>query len=249
MDIPAIASNALARRIARYPLRILPRGIALPILSGPLRGKKWIVGSFLHECWLGTYESDFQNRLVKEIKIGTVFYDIGANVGFYSLLAAKLVGSGSVYAFEPLPANVKYLRKHLQLNGIDNVKPIEMAISDSCGPVSFVTEQSRGMGRLEPGGDLSVEGSTLDALIRDERIAPPNYIKMDIEGAEFHALLGARQCFEHHKPVLFLATHGRDIHKKCFELLQSWDYEIETIRQSEADRAEIVSHPRSSSEC
>jgi FkbM family methyltransferase len=244
INFSAISSETLAGKIARYPLRIIPRGIALPILYGPLRGRKWIVGSFLHRCWLGGYELEFQRRLAAEIKPGGVFYDIGANVGFYSLLASTLIGSGRVYAFEPLPANLGYLRKHLELNRLRNVEVLEMAISDKCGTASFATESSGGMGYLEPDGNLSVAIATLDALVLAGRIAPPDYIKMDIEGGEFGALLGGRECFSRFKPVLFLATHGEKVHDDCCRLLDSWDYEMQTVRRPAYDRAEVMARPR-----
>ncbi len=202
-----------------------------------------IVGSFLHRCWLGTYELEFQRRLEAEVKPGGIFYDVGANVGFYSLLASKLVEAGRVYAFEPLPTNLKYLFKHLELNRTRNVEVFGMAISDLCGIASFATEESGGMGYLEDGGNLAVQVSTLDALVHEEKIASPDYVKMDIEGAEFAALIGATECFARHRPLLFLATHGKQVHDDCCRLLNSWHYKLQTIRQSAPDRAEVVARP------
>jgi len=80
--------------------------MTVPILQGPLRGKKWIVGSQRHAFWLGGYEPHLQRLIAREVKPGEIFYDVGANVGFYSLLASVLVGPGKVFAFEQLPANV-----------------------------------------------------------------------------------------------------------------------------------------------
>ena len=99
-------ADTLMQRLLRYPLRLIPRETVVPIIRGPLRGRKWIVGSFLHRCWLGSYEIEFQKALAKEIKRGGVFYDVGANVGFYSLLASKLIFPGRIYAFEPMTANI-----------------------------------------------------------------------------------------------------------------------------------------------
>ena len=80
----------------------------IPIFQGKLRGKKWIVGSGEHGYWLGSYEMDKRLAFEKEILPDSVIYDIGANVGFYSLLAAEMTGEkGHVYAFEPLPRNIK----------------------------------------------------------------------------------------------------------------------------------------------
>lgn len=226
------------------PFRFLPRELVLPVLQGPLRGKKWIVGSHLHGCWLGSYELDMQKRIARELRPGGVFYDVGANAGFYSLLAAVLVAPATVYSFEPLPANAAYLHKHLDLNRIRNVKLFELAICDRSGTALFTTEETRAMGKLQPGGNLSVKTETLDALLRMQVLAPPNFIKMDIEGGEYLALLGAKECFAQHRPKLSLATHGRKVHDDCCRLLVSWNYELEyTSRQSE-DRAELFAWPK-----
>jgi FkbM family methyltransferase len=227
-------------RLARYPLKLIPATSVLPILRGPLRGKKWLVSSQRHAFWLGAYEPEMQRLFVKVVKPGGVFYDIGANVGFYSLLASQLVGVGKVIAFEPSPENVRYLRRHLDLNRCSNVQILDLAICDREGYAHFAEDGAGSMGRIESHGSLQVRTSTLDALLRAQTIPPPDYLKMDIEGAEFQALSGAAHCFQQHKPVLFLATHGKEIHSNCCELLNSWGYKMEFVRKQSEDRAELL---------
>ncbi len=217
--------------------------MVVPILQGPLRGRKWIVGSQRHAFWLGSYEPHMQKVIAQVVKPGGVFYDVGANVGFYSLLASALVGPGKVIAFEPLPANVAFLYRHLRLNAIKNVEVFELAICDQVGSSPFEQEGTGAMGRLQAEGSLRVATATLDSLLQEQKIAPPNYIKMDIEGAELKALTGAQGCFRRHKPVLFLATHGSEVHKECCDLLRSWNYELRVIGQAEEGRAEILASP------
>jgi FkbM family methyltransferase len=243
INLSALPNTNLLGKISRYPLRILPGSMTVPILQGPLRGKKWIVGSQRHAFWLGSYEPHMQKLIAREVKPGGVFYDVGANVGFYSLLGSVLVGSGKVFAFEPLPSNVGYLRRHLALNAVNNVDVLEMAICDRVGSSSFQKEATGSMGRLEAEGDLGVATATLDWLIQEQRIAPPNYIKMDIEGAEPRALMGAEMCFQRYKPVLFLATHGSEVHKECCELLRSRNYELRIVEESVQGRAELLCWP------
>jgi FkbM family methyltransferase len=244
INFSAVRPGTIAGKIARLPFRALPRDMVLPVLQGPLRGKKWIVGSHLHGCWLGSYEWTMQRRMAKELKPGSVFYDVGANVGLYTLLAATLVAPGRVYAMEPLPANVGYLRKHLALNGMRNVDVLEIAVSDQVGTAQFEAEETRAMGRIGTRGNVVVQTSTLDALLQEGRIAPPDLIKMDIEGAEFLALRGARECFARYQPKLFLATHGRDVHDNCCELLKSWGYQHQYMSRESEDRAELLAFQR-----
>jgi FkbM family methyltransferase len=243
IDFSALPNTNLLGKISRYPLRILPGTMTVPILQGPLRGKKWIVGSQRHAFWLGSYEASMQKLIAREVRPDAVFYDVGANVGFYSLLASILVGSGRVFAFEPLPANVAYLYKHLALNAAKNVEVFELAICDQGGTAFFEQEGTGAMGRLQDKGSLRVATGTLDSLVQEQKLAPPDYIKMDIEGAETKALVGAMLCFQRFKPVLFLATHGREIHKECCDLLRSWNYELSVVGQASQDRAEVLCRP------
>lgn len=241
INISALSNGTLVGRLVRLPLRALPKTLTVRILQGQLKGKKWIVGSTRHACWLGSYEIHIQSLFAKEVKRGDTFYDVGANVGFYSLLASMLVEPGRVYAFEPLPANVGYLKTHLELNQVQNVELFEVAISDQQGTSSFQDEESRGMGRLQKGGNLRVRTVTLDSLLQEQRIAPPNGIKMDIEGGEFKGLTGARECFQRYKPKLILATHGKEVLRDCCQLLDSWGYECRILQCDPAeDRAEIL---------
>jgi FkbM family methyltransferase len=243
IDLSVLPNRTLIGRICRYPLRIIPKRMAVPILQGPLKGRKWIVGSQRHAFWLGSYEPHMQHLIAQEVKSGQVFYDVGANVGFYSLLASVLVGPGKVFAFEPLPANIAYLRQHLVLNAAENVEVLEVAVCDQVGASSFQTERTGAMGRLETCGDIRVPTTTLDALLQEGKIAPPTYIKMDIEGTEFRALSGAKTCFEKYKPTLFLATHDGELHRRCCDLLRAWEFDIKPIAKTSEGRAEILARP------
>jgi FkbM family methyltransferase len=249
INFSAVSPLSLPGRLVRFPLKLIPPDLALPVLQGPLRGQKWIVGSHLHGCWLGSYEWKMQRRMVQEVRRGSVFFDVGANVGFYSLLAALRVGAGRVYAFEPLPANIRFLRHHLEINHIRNVEVLEVAISDQPGTTAFASESTRAMGKLEAGGSLTVQVATLDQLIAEGRAAPPACIKMDIEGGEFRALRGATECFRKFRPRLFLATHGRAVHDDCCRLLASWEYEWSYMAQESEDRAELFAEPREAATC
>lgn len=227
-------------KIARYPLKVLPGAMTVPVLGGVLRGTKWIVGSQRHSFWLGNYEPFLQKRMAQEVVNGGVFYDVGANVGFYSLLASSLIGSGKVFAFEPWPVNVQFLRKHLTLNNVKNVETFEIAISDQVGTAFFHGEETGAMGRLETTGSLRVATSTLDSLIQEQSVAPPDCIKMDIEGGEYRALVGAANCFRRYRPKLFLATHGCRVHDECCRLLRAWGYELEFLSvEGNNERADI----------
>jgi FkbM family methyltransferase len=242
-----VLSHSIHNRLGsalRSPLRLIPNGTVLPILSGKLAGKRWIVGSGIHRCWLGFYERDKQNLIAKTVKPNSVFYDVGANVGIYSLLASTLVQQGKVFAFEPLPRNLQFIREHLRLNKIRNVEVLPTAVSDENGTAHFEVEETGYMGHLTSGSGISVQTATLDSLVQEGRIPPPNYIKMDVEGAETMALRGATEIFRQYRPILFLATHGHDVHAECLRFLESVDYDARMLSPMDGDKGEIFARPR-----
>ena len=234
-----LVKSLLPGSLLRLPLRLLSPTMTVRIIYGALHGKKWIVGSAIHRCWLGLYEHAKQRLIVREVRENTVFWDVGANVGFYTLLASMLVGSGKVFAFEPVPRNLSYLKKHLALNEVVNAEVLPLAISDKNGSSSFETEDSGFMGRLSDQGRLLVSTATLDGLVDEGKVLPPDYVKIDIEGAELFALRGARQTFQRFHPTLFLATHGRQVERECCELLESWGYEWQCIQGASGELGEI----------
>jgi len=125
-------------RLARWPLKVIPKKMVMPILSGPNRGLWWVSGSFIHGCWLGWYEKSCVQFVASLIRPGMVAFDVGANVGYYTLLLARGVGpNGRVIAFEPDPVNVAHLKEHMRLNKISNVEIVEAAVSDREGTVFF----------------------------------------------------------------------------------------------------------------
>jgi hypothetical protein len=97
------------------------------------------------------------------------------------------------------------------------------------------------MGHLGKNGKLRVRTATLDSLLHEEEIPAPDYIKMDIEGAELMALRGASECIQRHRPAIFLATHGRNMETECCRQLNSWGYELQSIGDvTMLDRAEFL---------
>lgn len=243
MNLSAISREQLVGRLLRWPLRLVPRHAVLPILQGRLRGKRWTVGSSTHGCWLGSYEIDKRKLIETLVQPGEVFYDLGAHAGYYTMLAAELVGpSGLVAAFEPVPENARNVRRHLQLNGYENVRLEEAAVSDHSGTASFAPNVSSSMGKLSESGDLTVRTIAIDGLVAEGRLPPPDLLKIDIEGGEHAALLGMSTTLATRHPTILLATHGRDIHLRCLELLRGLGYEVRSLdpRDSVDETDELV---------
>jgi len=203
------------------------------IMQGPLTGWRWVTLSSTYQMWLGTYEIDKQYLFMRNIDSGKIVFDIGANVGLYSLLAAKAVGPhGSVYAFEPLPRNVSFLRRNLEANKIQNAFVFEAAVSDRKGTVQFNQGEDHATGFIGTDGDIEIQTVSLDDLVSEGQVHPPDYLKIDVEGAESSVLNGASKILHQNRPEVFLAIHGSEQLEKCKTLLTSANYRFEIFGEA-----------------
>lgn len=221
-----LAFNQPLGRLVRQALRMIPSNATLRVLTGPLRGARWIAGSSNHGCWLGSYEQSFQSLFFSLVPDGGVVCDIGANVGFYSLLAARK--AARVLAFEPLPENLTFLRRHVELNSLQQrIEIFPFAASDHDGQGMFsIVPGNRSEGSLRPDGTLPVRTIRLDSLG-----IVPDLIKIDVEGNEHAVLCGARQTLTAHHPSILVALHTGDSH--CRDLLTQLGYKVSEIETGE----------------
>jgi len=233
IDLEKISRKSLIGKLLRFPLNLISPEMKMTILSGKLRGKKWIAGAGRNGCWLGTYEYENQVIFEQQLTRGNIVFDIGAHAGFFTLLASVLVGeSGKVFAFEPSPRNLVYLKEHLKLNKINNVTIIEAAVSKFSGKSCFNLDQTGYQGGISVEGNFEVETVSLDELIANGKIPVPNYLKIDVEGHEKSVLLGAKSLLANHHPTIFLSIHGRPVFQQCSTLLTSLDYRLEIVGQN-----------------
>jgi FkbM family methyltransferase len=146
----------------------------------------------------GVYEPFETDLLKKLIKPGSVVLDIGANIGYYTLLFAKLVGpEGRVYAFEPDPTNMELLKKNIAVNGYQNVIMEQKALSDHSGTIQlFLNDGNKSDHRIFDSGDgrqaINIETISLDEYFSSLDVNI-DLIKIDIQGAEIIAFQGMRQ--------------------------------------------------------
>ena len=150
------------------------------------------------------YETHVSAVVMQYLQAGSVFVDIGANIGYYSLLAATRVGKhGQVLAFEPSADNCALLKMSMLANEFDNVVVHPYAVADINGVVGFRMDDSNGQIAQNDttGYPIKVRAVTLDNFLANEsRI---DVIKMDIEGAEGLALHGMTQIIQRHHPIIF----------------------------------------------
>ena len=231
-NFSGISNNSIAGKLLRSLLLLIPKNSVFSIKQGKLKRMKWITGSGNHGCWLGSYEFDKQQLFSEIITMGSTIYDIGANVGFYTLLSSKLAGNdGMVYSFEPNPLNINYLNQHIKLNNLDNVKVFDYAVSDNVGFAFFENDTNSSMGYLSNNGKLKVKTTSLDYLYEGNEIKKPDFIKIDVEGAELSVLKGAEKLLKEFSPILFLATHGEEIHINVIDFLENLGYKVEGLNE------------------
>jgi len=172
------------------------------------------------------------------LKPGMTFVDVGANIGYFSLFAAQLVGvEGRVVAFEPEEENFKLLVKNISENGYRNVTAERMALSDSEGELSFYKDPSnlcahslvKGEGRAE----VIVPATTFDAYFKDYL---PDVVKIDVEGAEPSVLAGMSETLRSNKkPIIIIEYFPSALHRfgvepeVCLESLKQAGYRISLI--------------------
>jgi len=159
---------------------------------------------------LGTTEPDFQQAFVERVRPGDVVYDLGANVGFYTVLAARLVGpEGRVVAFEPFPGSAETVRHNARANGFETVTVVEAAIGEP-GRAWLRTTDNPVVFRLAE-RVASAEGVEVEVTSVDTYVAaggpPPDVIKVDVESAEVAALHGMARTLREHRPAVLVEVH------------------------------------------
>jgi FkbM family methyltransferase len=204
--------------------------MVVPVLTGELRGAWWRVGSSTDACWRGTYEREKQRAMASSIKPGMVVYDVGANAGFYTLLASRLVGKeGRVLAFEPYAGNVVDLIRHISANHESRCTVIQAAVAAVQAVAPFTFGMNSHQGSVADAAEntlVRVPTVTLDAMIEEYGFPEPDLVKMDIEGGEGDALAGAARLLQRGRARWFIALHGDAQKRRCEGLLRSANYSL-----------------------
>lgn len=179
--------------------------------------------------WLGIHEIEIQNYLKDNLKPGLTFYDIGAYIGFFSLIATRIVGKECrVYSFEPNPKNYERLKYNIRLNNFgNNITAFQVALSNVKGKETFQSRGSPSMGKLtknESENVITVPTTYLDAFVFRDNHPPPNIIKLDVEGEEGKVLMGARRVIRKFHPIFILELHGQGSSSRANRVLRNAEY-------------------------
>jgi FkbM family methyltransferase len=187
-----------------------PSQLSTVILGGPLNGKKFYmpqpesIGMIL-----GRYEEHIVEAFREFIQPGMILYDVGAHVGYHSLIMNQLLNNaGRVYAFEPNPVNFLSLQNNILINECQNIIPINKALSDKTECVKFATFRYSLVGHIETectpedGIIQDVDAVSIDDLVFCEGHPAPQIIKIDVEGAENRVVRGLQETVAQFSPVI-----------------------------------------------
>jgi FkbM family methyltransferase len=200
---------------------------------------------------LGTHDLDVQYAMYRLIERGMTVYDIGANVGFTGILAARQAGpAGHVVCFEPLTINSDRIRENATRNSFA-IDVHEMALGEKDGEAEFLISESPTWGRLAQSGKpprqsgvTRVPVRSLDSMIERDRLPPAQFIKMDVEGGEADVLKGARKYLAAHHPVMLIELHHT--YDAVVAALAGLDYEVKplTTPHSLDDEFQLLAFPK-----
>jgi len=191
----------------------------------------------------GNYEAANFLFLKESLQPNAVVLDIGAHIGLFSIIAAKLTNiTAQVFAFEPAPTTQKVLKQTIAINRLQqNVIPVNAAMGKQPGSITFFVsddEADNSNSLVSYKEDRKLHGievkvDTIDHFVAAQNITQVNFIKIDVEGAEYDTLRGGIDVFKTLKPNFILAIHPEPIAKKgdklqdIYDLLVQLNYRID----------------------
>ena len=187
----------------------------------------------------GGGEREVQAALLQYLRPGMTFYDIGANIGFLSLLAARAVGKdGKVFAFEADPDVAARLRENVARNEFPGITVQEKAVNDKSGPVFFArtdpsTSPDRGLGHIVNqggAGTIQVEGISLDDFAN--AAMAPDFLKCDVEGAESDVFRGAQKLLAEKRPGILCEMHSDENRRFLLTEFARFRYGCKTLDET-----------------
>ena len=216
------------RRVFEYFLRkilINPR----KIYFGDMKGNYFKGG--LSQI-LGVYYPNVQDALKKNLFSGAVFYDLGANNGFFSLFGSILVGkSGKVFAFEPFKENLETVSRLVETNNIMNCTVVDSAVADynGTGMLYFADNAATPTFQKDYSNDfVDVNIITLDHFTTNH--PRPNVIKVNVEGAEAMVLDGSTKLLNQHQNLVWvIEIHDLENEKKCKNIFKKNGYKVRKL--------------------
>jgi FkbM family methyltransferase len=229
--------SPFAPPVRRFVNRLHPDRLGIFELQDPLRGHLFRLHWQTHKGFVfGTWEPEVTEALKRTVLPGWTVVDIGAHIGYHTLLLAKLAGSqGKVFAFEPTPETFQVLQENVSLNAYTNVVLVRKAVTDRPRSVTMMPLESDK--ELLPRSAAITDGvGEIEAISLDQFFAESPQkvalVKVDAEGEEAAVLDGMERVLKRDRPVLLIELHEWNIHgmdHPVFERLRKSDYQFEFL--------------------
>ncbi|MBL8349608.1 MAG: FkbM family methyltransferase [Burkholderiaceae bacterium] len=207
-----------------------------------------------HLYYFGVWEPHITRMVVDLLRPGDVFVDVGANIGYYTLLASRIVGpTGKVVAVEAAPWIHAVLERHVALNGLGNVRTVNRAATDKTGTLSLYKADDSNVGSTslirKVGEAVEVEGAPLATLLDDDEIARVKLLKIDVEGAELQVLAGLTSLLPRMRPdaALLIEVQGANaVVEGVFSLMRRHGFLAYQLRNVYSPGVYMANEPRMS---
>ncbi len=184
-----------------------------------MKGVRWLLGSANPGQALGRYEPEHEAQFIQLLQGSSVLWDVGAHVGWYSMLAAKhLPQNATILSFEPNPKNVNFLERHWLLNGFTQIKVHSIALCNSNGSANYSDNAQQSHLRAE--GEYKVKNARSDDYM-DELKTAPDFLK------------GAERLISINRPQILLSAHGHQKRDQCIDWLEKHEYTIRHLVSNE----------------
>ncbi|HBE43647.1 MAG TPA: hypothetical protein DDW27_21120 [Bacteroidales bacterium] len=228
----------------KHVLKSFLSGVYINIKSGPLRGKRWSIASG-YKFIRGNYEQYKTDAFLEHFTEGSIFFDIGAHIGYYSSIAAVInKGNGPVFAFEPRPMNIKFFRSHIKVNNFQNVTLIEAAAGQDDGFVQFDDNHGSATGFVSGKGNLEVNQVSVGKMIKEGSLPVPDFIKIDVEGGEIVVLNDLAGVISSERPKMLVATHSKECRDFTEDFLKKNNYSFRVLNpEAVSGDTEIIAIP------
>ncbi|MFD9069958.1 FkbM family methyltransferase [Streptomyces lasiicapitis] len=234
---PALGKGALVSRYLNPRLREHPRRRVVDSVFGARFAvdTRDLIQRYIY--MYGAWEPHMMSWLATRLGAGDVLVDVGANVGFLSVYGSRLVGeTGRVVSIEASPVFHRRVLQHAELNGCDNIRAVNAAVSDSAKTLTFVLASSRNMGAnsIVPWdgpaeSTFEMEARPLPSLLRPDEIARARVIKIDVEGAEGGVVRGLAPMLGELRPDAEITVEVTP--ERMEQLGDSVDELLETMRE------------------
>jgi FkbM family methyltransferase len=206
-------------------------GDSVTIKSGPMAGLRLALSEHISHAHIeGTYELETLKAIDRLVTPGSVCYDLGASIGYMTVLMARK--AKHVYAFEPAPHAAVEIRRHMAANKFENFTIVGDPVSDSRRPIEFAITDTAYGSRIPESPQSKWPTLKLTATTLDDFVAAhpaPDFVKIDVEDEEGRVMTGARKLLQQHHASFCCELHSEASARQVTSIFNEYGYHVTTL--------------------